>query len=105
MTLDLSTLDLPELKQLLKDVTKAVETFEARQRREALEAVRAAAKERGFELSDLVGTGKTPKAKAAPKYRHPDNAELTWSGRGRKPKWLVEALENGAEPDDYLIGD
>jgi len=29
------------------------------------------------------------------KYRHPDHPELTWSGRGREPKWLEEAREEG----------
>ncbi len=31
----------------------------------------------------------------APKYRHPENTEITWSGRGRKPAWIVEGLEAG----------
>jgi len=29
------------------------------------------------------------------KYRHPDNAELEWTGRGRKPKWVEHCLTNG----------
>jgi len=28
------------------------------------------------------------------KFQHPDNPTLTWSGRGRKPKWLSEAGGN-----------
>jgi DNA-binding protein H-NS len=35
------------------------------------------------------------KQKAEPKYRHPDNPDLTWSGRGRKPGCIAEALETG----------
>lgn len=43
------------------------------------------------------------------KYRHPENAELEWSGRGRQPKWVeffisnggtLEQLEVGADADD-----
>lgn len=33
------------------------------------------------------------------KYRHPENPELTWSGRGREPKWLAEAREVFDEND------
>ncbi|MBO9468145.1 H-NS histone family protein [Tropicibacter sp. R15_0] len=44
--------------------------------------------------------GKVP---VAPKYRHPENPALTWSGRGRKPKWFVEALEQGKTPEDLAI--
>lgn len=28
-----------------------------------------------------------------PKYRNPDNPAETWTGRGRQPKWVQEALE------------
>jgi len=36
------------------------------------------------------------------RYRHPDNVNQTWSGRGRKPAWVVEWLENGGSMDDLL---
>jgi H-NS histone C-terminal domain len=39
--------------------------------------------------------------KAAPKYRGPDGK--TWTGRGRKPRWLTSAMEEGKTPEDFLI--
>ena len=36
-----------------------------------------------------------------PKYRGP-KGEL-WSGRGRKPHWVVEIMENGESLESYLI--
>lgn len=33
------------------------------------------------------------------KYRHPENAELTWSGRGKQPGWLRAALEQYDEQE------
>lgn len=33
------------------------------------------------------------------KYRHPENAELTWTGRGKQPGWLRAALEQYDEQD------
>ena len=42
---------------------------------------------------------RTPKC--PPKYR---NAEgKTWSGRGRKPNWVIDALGRGESLDNYLI--
>ncbi|RME59368.1 H-NS histone family protein [Candidatus Parcubacteria bacterium] len=38
-----------------------------------------------------------------PKYRNPDNPAETWTGRGRKPKWVEEALNQGKTLDDLLI--
>lgn len=33
------------------------------------------------------------------KYRHPENSELTWSGRGKQPFWLRDALTQYDEQD------
>lgn len=43
------------------------------------------------------------KAPIAAKYKHPENPELTYSGRGRKPGWFVEYIENGGKEEDLLI--
>ncbi len=53
---------------------------------------------------DGNGRGKRRRAKirrVAPKYRGP-NGE-TWTGRGMKPKWLTKAINEGKQPDDFLI--
>ena len=36
------------------------------------------------------------------KYRD-DVTGQTWSGRGKKPAWVVAVLDNGGNLDDYLI--
>ena len=103
-SIDLSKLDLDELKQLQKDVEKAVKNFEARRKQEALAAAEATAREMGFSLSELMSDA--PKGKGAanpPKYRHPENPEVTWTGRGRQPAWIKEGLESGKSLDDFLI--
>ena len=50
-------------------------------------------------------TERRPKKKreAAIKYRDPENAQNTWSGRGRPPKWLQEKLEQGATKEKYQV--
>ncbi len=37
------------------------------------------------------------------KYRNTDNNEETWTGRGRKPTWLVDALASGRKLEDFAI--
>ena len=79
-----------------KDVAKAISTYQDRQTADARAKVEAFARELGYSLAELVGTEK--KIAHAPKpskYRHPENPALTWSGRGRKPQWFVEALAAG----------
>lgn len=100
---DLSSMSLDELKKLQKDVTKAIETFKERQRLEALAAIEAKAKEMGFSLSELTGGTKKSASLSVPKYVHPENPALTWTGRGRQPRWIKEGLESGKSHDDFLI--
>ena len=102
---DLEALSLGELKKMQKDVAKAISTFEDRQKAEARAKVEALARELGYSLAELLGTDtKSARAPAAAKYRHPENPALTWSGRGRKPQWFVEALEAGKTASDLAIG-
>lgn len=101
--IDLTSLSMDELKQLKKDVTKAIDNFEARRMAEAQAAMEVVAKEHGFSLADIVGGAKGGKSVSVPKYQHPENPALTWSGRGRRPAWFIEAIEAGTSEEDLLI--
>jgi DNA-binding protein H-NS len=103
--LNLDTCSLAELKQLQKDVARAIATFEERQKAEARLKLDSLAREMGYSLTELAGAeakGKRPRS--APKYRHPQNPALTWTGRGRKPGWFTDALKAGRKPEDLEIG-
>lgn len=102
---DLSDLDLDDLKKLHKETASAIQNYEARRRQEALAAAEAAAKSAGYSLKDLVGmtTGKSSKSINPPKYRNPDDQSQTWSGRGRQPQWIKDALAANKSLDDFLI--
>lgn len=102
--IDLNQMNLQDLRRLQKDVTRAIETFEERQRQEARAALEAKARELGFTLTDLVETGRKSQKKVnPPKYRHPENPNVTWSGRGRQPQWIKDHLAAGGDLSDYLI--
>jgi DNA-binding protein H-NS len=101
---DLDDLDLNELKRLQKDVTKAIDDFQERKKREARAAAERAAADLGFTLEELAtGTVKGKKAKNPPKYRNPEDPTQTWSGRGRKPGWINEAEAAGRDVEDFRI--
>lgn len=102
---DLEALSLGELKKMQKDIAKAISTYEDRQKAEARVKVEALARDLGYSLAELVGTETKPsRAPATAKYRHPENPSLTWSGRGRKPQWFIEALAAGKTAEDLTIG-
>jgi DNA-binding protein H-NS len=39
-----------------------------------------------------------------PKYRNPQTSE-TWSGRGKRPRWLVAAIKSGHKIEEFRISD
>lgn len=101
---DLNSLSLEELTALSKDVAKAIENFQTRKRAEALAAIEAAAKDHGFTLAELTDGAIKSKPEPKPaKYRHPENPEVTWSGRGRQPIWIKEALAAGKSLEQFLV--
>ncbi|MFX4296275.1 MULTISPECIES: H-NS family nucleoid-associated regulatory protein [Roseobacteraceae] len=51
-----------------------------------------------YSLAEVVGTDSKPKrTPVAPKYQHPENSAVIWSGRGRKPQWFVDSLNAGKD--------
>jgi DNA-binding protein H-NS len=102
--MDLNTLSLKELKDLQSQVAKAIASFEDRKKKEALNELEEKARELGFSLAELTGLhGARKRAPAAAKYANPADANETWSGRGRKPRWFVAALAAGKSPEDMAI--
>ena len=102
--LDLHPLTLDQLEKLEKQVTAAISNFEGRRRAEASSKVEELAKSLGFSLSELVDLAPVRKrTESTPKYRHHDNPMITWSGRGRKPAWIADALAAGKSLEDFAI--
>jgi DNA-binding protein H-NS len=103
--MDLNNLTLSELKKLHSDVTKTIDNYEDRKKKAARSELEARAKEMGFSLAELVGDAPNAvkRRPAAAKYGHPENSSLTWTGRGRKPKWVTEALAAGKTLSDLAI--
>jgi len=99
---DLNSMSLDELKKLRKDVDAAIRSFEDRKKKAALAELEAKAAELGFSLNDLTGAARGRKVNP-PKYRHPENPTLTWSGRGRQPDWYKDLVNSGTDPESLLI--
>ena len=57
----------------------------------------------GLSVADVVGTPKRRtkrcpgnSTRRAEPFRNPENPEETWSGKGRKPKWMRRTSNNSA---------
>jgi DNA-binding protein H-NS len=63
-------------------------------------------KQRLEERLKRLGTpasGRRPYPPVPPKYRNPDQPSETWSGRGKRPRWLDAQLRSGKRIDDFRI--
>jgi DNA-binding protein H-NS len=86
---NLEAMSLKELRQLQKDLAKAISTYEDRHKADARAKLEAIAKEMGYSLANLIGVeGKAYRAPAVAKYRHPENAAHTW--------WAVAGNRSGS---------
>lgn len=103
MDIDLDSMSRAELTKLKADVEKALDRVGAREFQAAREAAEKAAREHGFSLTELANASPKTKAKAAAKYRNPNDADQTWSGRGRKPQWVKDAEDNGVDIATFAI--
>lgn len=105
--MDISALTLSQLKDLLAQIPAEIKRREKDEKAKALKDLEALAAERGFSLSDLLGDSsskaKKEKGSVAVKYRHPENVDLAWTGRGRQPKWVIEFLASGGSLDNLTV--
>ena len=65
------------------------------------EQLRAMAEKAGFSLEELFGKRGHKREPSEIKYRNPKDPAQTWTGRGRKPNWLVDAVKKGAKLESF----
>lgn len=105
MAADLGTMSLEELQAHQREVEAAIKGYEKKRRADALAAVRETARAHGYTLEELMGAKPAAKAatKGAAKYANPADPSQTWTGRGRQPGWVKEALAAGKSLDTMAI--
>jgi DNA-binding protein H-NS len=102
--MDISTLSFTELVALKSDVENEIKRRESEEKTKAKKQIIELAKAYGLSVEEVLGkVGGAVRKPVEAKYRHPENAELTWTGRGRKPVWVQELLNAGKTLEDLAI--
>lgn len=103
---NLAAMDNAQVAELIDAAEQELQTRKEKQLELARLKVKEIARDLGVSVEELAGvkSGDRPKRRpAAIKYRHPNNPELVWSGRGRMANWLKEELASGNTLDDFLV--
>ena len=108
--LDLEAMDFDELWLLHEELTKilsekiSAEKLELEKRLAQLNRVEQLGEAGASSVEPRIDRPQRRKyRKVLPKYSNPSAPEETWSGRGKRPRWLVAALQSGHKIEDFLI--
>ncbi len=103
--INVDKMNLKELVALEGKVKSAIAEARTKERAELKSKVAALALSHGFSITELFGSRGAGKVKATgiAKYANPDDSSDTWTGRGRKPNWLLARLKKGAKVSEFEI--
>lgn len=117
--IDFSQFSGSELIKLSQLIDKEIALRAGKNKANVLRDIQKLVTESGLSLAELFPGVELPKAtrrgrkpgstnklagtKIAVKYRHPDNAELEWTGRGRAPKWVEAWKANGGTIEQLAV--
>lgn len=104
---NLTEMSEAELNSVIENAKKALKDKHESKRKEVLAKIKELASSIGVnvELGGESGAkASSRKGSSVPiKYRDPSNPNNKWTGRGMKPKWLRELLDNGRDLKDFEI--
>ncbi len=106
--INVDRMSLKELVDLEGKVQRAIAAARDRERSDLKKKMAELAQTHGFSVAELFGNGRAGrggkmKSIGVAKYANPDNRSDTWTGRGRKPNWVIERLKKGAKLSDFEI--
>ncbi|MCL2021262.1 MAG: H-NS histone family protein [Betaproteobacteria bacterium] len=105
--MDISQLSLMELKSLERQIPREIRRRAAEEKSNVRRKLEKLAQENGFTLAELMEAGRSitrkSSGKGVAKYRHPQLANLSWSGRGRKPRWVESWLTDGGKLEQLAV--
>ncbi|RZU47166.1 DNA-binding protein H-NS [Fluviicoccus keumensis] len=109
MPIDLSGLSAIELNEVITEAKARIADLQREGVKNAYFKVVQIANEVGLTVDELIAQGRGNAAKPAgrgivpPRYRDPLVPANTWTGRGKRPRWVEERIAKGIQLEDMLI--
>jgi DNA-binding protein H-NS len=107
--IDLSSYSIEELKELVDKAKKEVATKEQNRVQQIRNQIEQLAGELDMTVEELMHYDgrRKPKVGVKPvgkiKFQNPANPNQTWTGRGKRPRWLQDALDEGANLEEFAL--
>ena len=101
--IDLDNLNVDELRAISENAQQLIAKKQHQRLYDAYIQFEQIAEDSNATIEEILKAGEKLEKKRSIKYRNTDNKEETWTGRGRKPTWLVEALAAGRDLEDFAI--
>jgi DNA-binding protein H-NS len=105
MTTNLHELSESELAAVIDNAQKALRDRQEGKRKEGIAKIREIASSIGVTVEIAEPNKPSPRkgGKVAVKYQNPANPANKWTGRGMKPKWLRELIEQGRKLEEFAV--
>jgi len=93
-----------DLKAMQPEIDRLIKAKEKQEKDDIRKKLANMAAESGYSIDDLFTAGKVTKVGTVkPKYYNPEDPQQTWTGRGRQPLWVKDALESGKTLGDIML--
>lgn len=102
---DLESLNVDELMAITENAQQLIIAKQHQRLFDAYEQFEEIAESCNSTIEEILKAGEQLEKKRSIKYRNPKDSSETWTGRGRKPTWLVNALEEGKQLEDFAVGE
>ena len=103
--INLASLSLEDLKKLVGDAEKEMQRKRKAEVRNVRQQMEKLASGIDMTPAEVLAFDKRKASKTVgePKYCNPDNPEQTWTGRGKRPQWFIDAEKKGISREDMEI--
>jgi DNA-binding protein H-NS len=104
----INTLSPAELERLIEEASRVKQVKYREGRMHMRRRLIDLAATEGYTVEELFGIpkGMLPPAErkaADAKFRNPENPAQSWPGRGKRPRWLQEAIAAGARLESFRV--
>jgi len=102
---DYQNLSESELQAVIESAEKALKNLQANKRKDVIAQIKelAASIDVVVEIHEADKKSVRKGVKVPVKYRHPEDPEKTWTGRGVMPTWLQALINAGRDRSEFEV--